>query len=289
MLQDRERIAEILISYRPTTSEWTFTNLFMWRKSYGLKWSLLENVLFIISERNETEIYGFQPIGCESKYDVITLLEWLKEEKKQVIPRIERVDKRFISLASEIRGISISPMREHFDYVYLREDLVQLRGKRYRAQRNHISKALRSYPFEFQILNNEHIKGCLEVHKKWCEIKECDQNESLLAELRAVNEVFTFYDILNLIGGVITLWGQVVAFTFGEMLNDETMVVHVEKADPRFPYLYSLINQKFCEVCAKNAIYINREQDLGIPGLRNAKMSYHPNHMEEKYLVEARW
>jgi len=285
-IEDKETIEEFIKAYSPFTSEWTFTNLFMWRKHYGFMWSILDETLLIISKREGREISGFQPIGVRSRKTVLTFFEWLKWEGKAEIPRIERADKKFIREIGDLKGVVISPTRDHFDYVYLREDLVQLKGNRYRTQRNKISKALRSHPFQFQILSGERINECVEVHRIWCEKRGCEKDPDLSAELEAVYEMFSNYEKLGLIGGVILLKEKVVAFSVGEMLNEETMVVHAEKADLSYKGLYALINQKFAEVCARDAIYINREQDLGIEGLRRAKTSYHPHHMVEKYLVE---
>lgn len=106
-----------------------------------------------------------------------------------------------------------------------------------------------------------------------------------MGEWEAVREILTNYHILNLTGGVIMIEGRVEAFTIGELLNENTAVVHIEKANPEIPGLYPMINQQFCEKSLHNITYVNREQDLGIDGLREAKLSYYPDHFEEKYQI----
>ena len=81
---------------------------------------------------------------------------------------------------------------------------------------------------------------------------------------------------LQIVGGAIKMLGRVVAFALGEKLNPQTMVVHVEKATPGIDGLYQLINNEFCAHEAREVAFVNREQDLGVPGLRKAKLSYHP-------------
>ena len=116
-------------------------------------------------------------------------------------------------------------------------------------------------------------------------MKRCEDDLDLLGEWDAVKEILKTYTGLEVQGAVITIENKVVAFTIGQMLNDDTAVVHIEKADPEIPGLYPVINQQFCENNWKNVKYINREQDLGIPGLREAKLSYYPDHMVQKFRI----
>jgi len=106
---------------------------------------------------------------------------------------------------------------------------------------------------------------------------------NLLSESEAVRESLVNFPVLKIDGGVILIDGKVEAFTLGELLNDQTAVVHIEKANPENPGLYAMINQQFCENRWRDLLYINREQDLGEPGLRKAKLSYYPDHFVESF------
>ncbi|HBE45615.1 MAG TPA: hypothetical protein DDW17_09310 [Deltaproteobacteria bacterium] len=285
-LEDRNIIQEILhSSYKPQTSEWTFTNLFIWRSHYNFQWSIYKDWLLVYCKEDD-DIYMMQPIGPEGRNVLVDILfQWLKDEKGQAIPRIEKADKRFVSELFPSKHIIIEPSRNHFDYVYLRENLVQLSGNRYRSKRNHINHLIRAYTFTYIELQEEHLKDCLLLQEKWCEMKRCKDDLNLMGEWEAVREILTNYHILNLTGGVIMIEGRVEAFTIGELLNENTAVVHIEKANPEIPGLYPMINQQFCEKSLHNVTYVNREQDLGIDGLREAKLSYYPDHFEEKYQI----
>jgi len=284
-LEDRDIIQEILHSYKPRTSEWTFTNLFIWRNHYNLQWSIYKDWLLVYC-KEDNDIYMMQPIGPEGRNVLVDILfQWLKDEKGQAIPRIEKADKRFVSELLPSKHIIIEPSRNHFDYVYLRENLVQLSGNRYRSKRNRINQLIRAYTFTYTELQEEHIKDCLLLQEKWCEMKRCKDDLNLMGEWEAVREILTNYHILNLTGGVIMIEGRVEAFTIGELLNENTAVVHIEKANPEIPGLYPMINQQFCEKSLHNVTYVNREQDLGIDGLREAKLSYYPDHFEKKYQI----
>ncbi len=287
-LEDIKIFKDFFKYYKPETSEWTFTNLFMWRNYYGFKWSVYKDWLFLVT-RNEKGLNAFQPIGPPSrKKAVIALLEWLKDVNNIERPTITRADKRLVKEVEGVECLSINPEREHFDYVYLREDLVKLSGNKYSSKRNHINKLLKSYDVKYEDLGASKIDDCIKLQEKWCRQKRCDEDMSLMGEWDAIKEVLIHYDALDLKGGVLIFDNEVVAFTIGEMLNYNTAVIHIEKADSHIPGLYPFINQRFSEYGLQGAIYINREQDLGIPGLREAKLSYYPNHFVEKFSLVLR-
>jgi uncharacterized protein len=284
-LQDCDAFNAIIKKYQPEVSEWTFTNLFIWRGYYGFQWSTYKDWLMVICPDAKDGIYAMEPVGPSPRREPATmLLEWLWKEKKAADPRIERADKL---LASELGsdGFAVEEAREHFDYVYLREDLVQLAGNKYRSKRNHINQLFRAYNFTYADLDVHHIDDCVELQERWCQQKRCEEDMNLLSEWGAVREILGHYSSLDLKGGVITVGNKVMAFTIGELLNDDTAVVHIEKADPDIPGLFQVVNQQFCEKAWDNVRYINREQDLGIPGLREAKLSYYPDHFVEKFRI----
>lgn len=285
-LQDKEFFQGFFKEYRPEISELTFTNLFIWRPHYKFQWSAYKDWLVIVSLDGEYGTYAMEPIGPSPRDEITRLvLAWLREEKNEKNPRIERADERIIREIEGMRGISMEPTRDHFDYVYHRDDLVNLAGNKYRSKRNHINQLLRTYSYQYSDLAPDHIQDCIDLQDRWCEMKRCEDDLDLLGEWDAVKEILKSYTSLEVQGAVITIENKVVAFTIGQMLNDDTAVVHIEKADPEIPGLYPVINQQFCENNWKDVRFINREQDLGIPGLREAKLSYYPDHMVQKFRI----
>ena len=113
----------------------------------------------------------------------------------------------------------------------------------------------------------------------------CDLDMSLMGEWAAIGVALNDFQALDLKGGVILLNGRVEAFTCGELLNEATAVIHLEKANPEIRGLYAAINQQFCQQAWAGVPFINREQDLGEPGLRTAKLSYHPHRLVEKFRI----
>jgi len=285
-LEDKEIFRRLLWDYQPETSELTFTNLFIWKDFYNFAWSLDRDWLLIISDSPDGRSWTFPPIGPSMRTEICEkLLKWLGEIKGIKAPSIERADNRLAAELAQASGFLIEPTRDHFDYVYRSEDLIQLAGHRYQAPRNHIHHLERSLAFSYEPLQDRHLSACLDLAEAWCAQKRCAEDLSLQGEWAAVKAALQNFHDLNLQGAVILINGQVEAFTLGELLNEETAVVHIEKANPLISGVYAVINQEFCQHSWFQVPFINREQDLGVPGLRTAKMSYHPHHLVEKFRI----
>ncbi len=284
-LHHREIIQDYLTAYQPQTSEWTFTNLFMWRRRHQYYWSIYKEWLLVVSLVPDAEPYGMPPVGPPSRLEATrTLLQWF-QETHGIAGRIERSDQRLIDELQNPPDLAFEATRDHFDYVYRSEDLIRLAGRRYHAKRNHLNKLNRAYRFVYEPLAPTHIDDCLELAEKWCQWRRCDEDLNLVGEWDATREALRHFEALAMQGAVILLNQRVEAFALGELLNPQTAVVHVEKANPEIPGMYTLINQQFCEHHWSEVPYINREQDLGEPGLRKAKLSYYPERLVEKYRV----
>ncbi len=285
-LEDRALIAERLRAYQPETSELTFTNLFIWRRHYGLEWSLSGDMLLLACAPGNEHPFCLPPIGPAPRRETVReLLSWLREARQAPAPFIARADERLVRELSGNPEFSIEPQREHFDYRYTSADLIQLAGRKYHGKKNHLNKFRSAYRFVYEPMTREHVPACLEFQDTWCNCNRCEDDMNLMHEWDAVKEVLGAFDQLGVQGGVIMVEGVVEAFTLGELLNNETAVVHIEKANARIPGLYSVINQQFCEHAWSSVPFINREQDLGDNGLRQAKLSYHPDRLVEKYVI----
>jgi uncharacterized protein len=285
-LADREIFRPILWDYQPETSELTFTNLFIWRAHYGYQWSLAHGQLLVVSAPAGGGAWALPPVGPPPRVDLCRrVLGWLKDECGVADPAIERADSR---LAAELAGhpeFLVGPLRDHFDYLYRAQDLIHLPGNPYHAKRNHINSLARYGRYRYEPLTAEHLADCRELSGRWCDIKKCDLDMSLMGEWAAIHAALDDFQALALQGGVILVDGRVEAFTCGELLNRATAVIHLEKANPEMRGLYAVINQEFCRAAWAGVDFINREQDLGEPGLRTAKLSYHPHRLVEKFRI----
>lgn len=283
-LADRDFLQPRLWAFQPQTSELTFSNLFIWRTHYRVSWAAAGEHLIFILEGDQGP-FALPPAGPGPRADLCgQVFAWLKEEKK-ALPVIDRADK---SLAEEMAArpeVAVAPVAAHFDYVYRSQDLIQLAGRKYHDKRNHINKFCRSYRAVYEPLGPVHLTACLALAENWCRLKRCQDDLNLMGEWGAVREALRHFQALELTGGVILVNGRVEAFTLGELLNRETAVIHIEKANPDIRGLYPALNQQFCEHAWSEVPFINREQDLGEPGLRAAKESYNPHHLVEKFRI----
>ena len=282
---DRQAIEGALREKPRQQSELTFTNLFMWRDAYQLQVSRLEEALVICSWRADPEdSFVFPPVGSANPDAVGQCLDHLAANGHAgVMSRATRQDLERLGVTED--DFAIQPDRDNWDYVYLVQDLISLSGNRYHRKRNHIEQFRSQHEFRYVPLTPDLVAACQELQDRWCDEKHCDLVATLRAEARAVKEVLANLDLLGVTGGCIEIEGKIEAFSLGELLNEDTVVIHIEKANAAFHGLYQVINQQFLANAWSQVRYVNREQDLGVPGLRRAKQSYHPHHMVEKLRV----
>jgi hypothetical protein len=283
-LEEKPLFDATFSKFPPLISEFTFTNLFIWRYAYQLKISRLQDFLCLLAEKKESSFF-FPPIGegdMVKCYQI--LLQYLKE--KGVSQEITRVPEPVVTPVDwKAAGMVAEFDRDQCDYIYLTEDLINLQGRKYHRKRNHIKQFKDKYPYQYIPLTPEWTSECLRLETEWCDLRHCEAIPGLANESIAIKEALTHFDPLGIKGGVILIDGKVEAFTLGESLNQETVVIHIEKANPAYEGLYPLINQAFLENHWSGYLYVNREQDLGEEGLRKAKESYFPHHLINKYIV----
>jgi len=183
------------------------------------------------------------------------------------------------------KTLSLDTDRDDWDYVYLTSDLANLPGDKYHPKRNFIARCLSKHECKYVDIGPSEISDCLQLQTEWCGLRNCGVVPGLEAENVAIRTAFENFDYLGVTGGAVYVDGRLEAFTLAERLNSDTLVIHFEKANPEIEGLYQLINQRFCQEALKDFKFVNREQDLDIPGLRKAKQSYYPHHMVEKYIA----
>jgi hypothetical protein len=179
----------------------------------------------------------------------------------------------------------LAPDRDNWDYVYERDKLARLPGRAYHSQKNQVNRFTRNHEWEYRRLTPDLVEGALDLADRWCQERCVLSGPMSLDETRALKEGLCMADRLGLVGGVIIVGGRVEALAVGERLNRRTAVVHFEKAHPGVGGLAQLINREFALREFTDCKYFNREQDLGDPGLRQAKERYNPAHMVEKCAV----
>ena len=281
--EHRALLTALFKEMQPQISELTFTNLYVWNEAEPVQLSRLNETLLLQRRRiQDGKNILFPPFSNEPISTVLQDLKKMAGEK--------HAEKMLYGIDSNQAGqlsdrYRVWPDRDNWDYVYLSSDLADLPGDRYHSKRNFITRCLADHKCEYAKLDTAVVNDCLQLQTEWCNLRQCGSVPSLEAENKAIKTIFESYPQLDVFGGAVYVDGKLEAFTLAEPLNSETVVIHFEKANPQIVGLYQLVNQWFCQNALRTFIYVNREQDLGIPGLRKAKLSYHPHHMIEKYIT----
>lgn len=269
---------EALRRFPPEVSELTFTNLYVWRRSRPVWIADVEGVLvFICADENGGRYILGQPLGGHPEPDF--LRSGIPDLRGYI--RVPEETTHFL----EQRGMAVQPDDDNSDYVYRTSDLADLAGARYHKKRNLIKQCQEAHHCYYRAITSQNIPDCIAALDIWCFARRDDLTASMLAEYRAIRDLFDHYEEWELRGGVVLIDGCVQAYAVGETLNPTTLVCHFEKANPEITGLSQTLNQLFATHAAQGFEFINREQDLGIPGLRQAKQSYYPHHRVLKYIA----
>ncbi len=282
-LASRESINEYLSSYPLEASEYTFTNLFSFRDAYNFKLSLLKGNLMILKDTERVSL--FCPVGDKETSAVLGEgLDYLDAYPGESC--FERIPESFVTthLMNDERFV-LTEERSHFDYVYDVQELSELKGRKFHDKKNKANKFRNSHEYKYSTLTADLIDECLAFEHHWCEVRECHKYYGLHRERCAILEMLNNFESLDIRGGIVRVDNKIAALTLGEKLLPDTFVIHIEKAHAGLPGLYQVINQEFLMHEAGDCRFVNREQDLGIEGLRRAKMSYNPVRFVKKYKV----
>ncbi|MGQ9671807.1 MAG: DUF2156 domain-containing protein [Candidatus Aminicenantales bacterium] len=275
-LEAKEAINDFIRRFPPQICEINFPNIFIWRNYEFPQLTTINGNLCILCQPPGEPAYFLPPLGE-------TQLRETLEICLDFSPRLARVPEAFVE--KYCAGLELEPDRDNFDYVYLVSDLIHLQGKKYDGKRNRIRKFGRSHTYRYFSLSVEHLENCLQLLDRWMQEKADQAPPVGEHQKTAILEALAHFEDLGLIGGGIEIEGKLEAFSIGSPLNPTTAVIHIEIVNPAYDGLSQLINREFVRRAWARFEFINREQDLGLPGLRRAKMSYHPHHLVKKYNV----
>ena len=272
-LSDREAVQAVTLNSGRRNCNYTFANLVGWQFWYYTEVCVLNDAVVLRYTHEGERAY----MVCTAKDISKELLDTLLDDSQGNLTIIGLEDSQATQLDTLNSKLStiIEPVRNQYDYIYRRTDLANLHGSHLNAKRNHIHRFRAEHPnFEYRQLTPELFNECHRLTEVWQEEK--DASDTIDAEKQVMETIFTNWDALGMIGGSIFVDGQMIAFTYGAAVTTDTIDICVEKADRRIEGAFAIINQQFAEHLPEQFVYLNREEDMGIPGLRQAKLSYHP-------------
>lgn len=276
-LSDKHVLDRLLKEMQPRMSELTFAGLFLFRHAHEYRVSQLFNSVVISATGYDGIPYVLPPLGGNAGQTSEHLLD------NGITMYCS--DHELANWHLDTQRIESIELRNSFDYLYLRSELAELPGSKFHKKKNRISYFTNRHQYTVEQFTAQHSDSCQQLLNRWALSYGEPENASLHKEITATAEALQFAEQLGLSGIIICVNGHIAAFTLGEQLNNNTAVCHFEKADPFIEGLYQLINREFAKMYVHPCTYINREQDLGNAGLRNAKMSYHPLEYVRKYLI----
>lgn len=253
-------------------SEKNFSNLFMWRKEYDYEYGIVDGFLCIRGKSRVTrDLFYHYPYG---EGDVLKVIERLQDLEGRIIfkPVLNEMKESLEGL-----DYDIEEKRNSFDYIYTSDKLINLKGPKLRNKRRWVKKFKDNYDYTYESITGDNLEEAKEFTLNL--IRDTNNDES---EMIAMGEMFDNFLELGIKGCIIRVGGEVIGVSTGEELTEDTVIIHCERGDRSFEGIYNVINQDFVKNQWADYKYINREQDLGIEGLRQAKMTYRPDILLEK-------
>jgi hypothetical protein len=279
-LADKPLFDALFARLQPRISEFTFANLYLFRKAHAYRLTAIGEALVILGRGYDDAAYFLPPLGDGIRAALDMLLD------SGMI--MYGADESYVGAYLQNEGSDITEDRDSFDYLYVRRDLAELPGNRYHKKKNRINYFLNRHECQIELYADKWRDGCLELLDEWRRVRSEIESDSLRLEADAAAEALYLATPLGLEGVVALVEGNIKAFALGEKLNNDTSVCHFEKADHFLEGIYQLIDREFCRLLFTDCTYINREQDLGEPNLREAKLSYHPLELVKKFRVRRR-
>ncbi|MGN0379055.1 MAG: DUF2156 domain-containing protein [Butyrivibrio sp.] len=283
---DLDTIKKYTLKADTKNCEFAPANVCFWNEGEDIRYTIYDDVLLYrsINKAEGSVIAHYSPL--ELPEDPERFINDIEEDARQTGEKmmISNISDEMVHrLGSDMVGqLEFGYDRSFSDYIYLTESLITLSGSKLHGKKNHLNKFLKTYDFTYERIGRENIEECRQMKNEWAALKGEDDDE-FREELHVIDRAFDAYDIFDFRGGLIRIDGKVVAFTFGEPVSRDTFVTHFEKAYEDIPGLYQAINQQFAANELAGFTYVNREDDVGIEGLRRAKLSYRPVMMCDKY------
>lgn len=273
-----------------------FANIFCWQQTYHSSTAEIDGRALVVKYRVEGSGETACMLFCR-QYTAELLAELIPLLEEDAAAEGRRL--RITGLPSQAADIirrnfggrfACAAGRDNADYLYNAAELRNLAGRKYQPKRNHLNRFNDLYSWSYEPLAAHHKAECIQLESRWQQhhhSEDAEHDLTVAAERAAIERAFDNFDALNLMGGLLRIDGQAAAFTYGSPVNDEVFDIHVEKADTAFDGIFPAINRLFAQTIPDNFTLINREEDMGLDGLRRSKLSYHPAELEYKFTALA--
>ena len=299
-IEDREFLEKYLNGYEYRTSGSSFSAMYMWKEDNNFSWKMIGEYLCMAGmshlelEQGIFEPFLFPPFTCMGTYDPASLRRTIYEakdffESKGEPFSIRLLPKHMIPIIEEAcpGEMVFEDDRPNHDYVYLKQDLIYFKGRKYHQKKNHLNYFKKNYEYEYVPVTSDMKDEVMTFIDEFNRRKDIPEHEMemLLMEMDAMEDVFSNIEKVGYIAGAIRIGGKTEAVSVGGRLGGETVTCHIEKANVEYRGLYPAITNEFCKHLPEEIKFINREEDMGLENLRISKQSLKPVMMMEKYIA----
>lgn len=276
-IEHKERFDKVFSGYCPVSADALFTNLALWQFGREIEVAFVDDMLVVKQQYKGIDHPHFlYPVGSGDKTKVVSdLKKSFGTVVMRAVNETQKEELRSIVNFDEIYTPSYS------DYLYSIKDLIDLKGRSYHAKKNFVNRFLSTYNSSYERLNSDNQEELLHFINHWFINAPYSNN----AEELGLIDLVKHFEVFNVRVGILRVDERIIAFTISEELSNDMVVVHVEKADPSFMGSYQAINKIHLEKEWSDKKIVNREEDLGLEGLRKAKLSYHPVGYVQKYQI----
>ncbi|GAB6109114.1 DUF2156 domain-containing protein [Fusibacter bizertensis] len=302
-----EKLLPYYAKYTSQVHELNLTNLVIWYKKYNLHFVELGGYLWYVYHPEDTDHMTLsEPVGDNqdfTKLNEATTLLFDYFQSRNVNIRFRHVGesfKVFLETFQQSKNEQASPTfkfsleittnEDDYDYIYLVEELSSLSGNKFHKKKNHLNQFQKNYADRYRMtpIDETNVEDALTASKNWCIANGCGETYDLCHEYNGIYRILANWQTFSqrgLVGILIYLDELPVAFSFGEPIQNDTFLVHIEKADADVMGAYTAINHALANLVKDRCTYVNREQDMGIEGIKKAKQSYHPVKLIPKYNI----
>jgi len=302
-IEKRKLLEEYLFGFDYKTSGLSFSAMYMWRNINKFSFEIIGDYMCVAGmshlelEQDIIKPFLFPPLTRTGDYQPEKLRETIYEAKRifeekgfefsiRLLP-MHMLDILKTACPNEMRYIDDRP---NYDYIYKTQDLIELKGRDYHSKKNHLNYFNNNYKYKYIILTQAMAESAMVFIDEFNSRKDIPEHEMKLLKMEeeAMADVFNNLETVGYLAGAIIIDDKIEAVSIGGNLSRNMVTVHVEKANIDYRGLYQAINNEFCKHVASNVKFINREEDMGLPNLRKAKLSYKPAKLLEKYIVECK-
>lgn len=286
-IDSKSTINDFFRAQRIEASDMLFGNLYIWHFSRTIRYALIDDCLVVWTKfPNEPYPFIFYPLGRGNRKVAIEKMKeyFLDNQMPFSLRSLESYQQNELQSLFP-NSFEIAPNRDRFDYIYNIDELITLSGRTLHKKKNHLNRFLKLYAdFSYERVDSGNALEVLEAYKAWFENsdKSARENSGLRNEMLGIEASLRNFSALDMKGAIIRIDGKIAAFSLAEQINKDSVVIHIEKGNTFYDGIFQAINQQFLKNDFAHLRFVNREEDLGIEGLRKAKMSYKPCRFIEK-------